>query len=157
MPIWTPDTASAPTHVVAFQAADVTHSAASLVNTDLVFSFGANEEWVVDLYLMCTSAATTTGYRFAFDTSVAVTSVGLTFNHVLANTGTITAGDAVGDDTARGLSSGVNATGVIIPVMGHGVLQASTSAGTCRLRFGPEVAASATFKAGSAMVATKVG
>ena len=133
------------------QAADVTHSAASFTNTDLVFTFVANGVYAIDLFLLCTSAAATTGYRFAFDTSVAVTTVGLTFSHVLANTGTVTAGHSRADDTATGLSSGVDTINVIVPVQGKGMLVAGASGGTARLRFGPEVAAAATFKANSVM------
>jgi hypothetical protein len=138
------------------QAADVTHASASFVDTDLVFTFGASEVWILDLYAFCTSAATSTGYRFAFDTSVAVTAVGLTFVHVLANTGTVSAGDSAADNAARGLSSGVAQTTANIPVLGRGLLVAGGSGGTCRLRFGPEVAASATFKANSVLVARRV-
>lgn len=138
------------------QAADVTNALASLVNTDLVFTFEANAVYVIDLYLMCTSAAATTGYRFAFDTSVAVNVASLFFNHVLANTGTLTGGDAVADDTARGLSSGVNTAAVVVPIYGAGLIVAGATPGTARLRFGPEVAAAATFKANSVMRVHKI-
>jgi hypothetical protein len=133
------------------QAADVTHSAASFTNTDLVFNFAANGVYAVDLFLICTSAAATTGYRFAFDTSVAVTTVGLTFAHVLANTGTVTAGSSRADATAAGLSSGVDTINVPVFSQGKGLLVAGATPGTCRLVFGPEVAAAATFKANSVL------
>lgn len=133
------------------QAADVTNAAASFVNTDLVFDFIPNSLYLIDLYLMCTSAAATTGYRFSLDVSAAVTQIALAFTHVLANTGTVSAGDSVADATARGLSSGVSALGVIIPIIGKAILVTGANAGTCRLVFGPEVAASATFKAHSTM------
>ena len=133
------------------QAADVMLATASFTNTDLVFTFAANQTYIIDLYLLATAAAATTGFRFAFDTSVAVTAVGLHFSHTLANTGTITAGSSIADATAAGLSSGVPTAGALVPILGGGVLVASSTGGTCRLVFGPEVAASATFKAGSAM------
>jgi hypothetical protein len=133
------------------QAADVTLSTASFTNTDLIFSFAANAVYVVDLYLVCTAAATTTGYRFAFDTSVAVTTAVLSFTHVLANTGTTTSGHSIADATATGLTSGVPTAGALTPIIGSGLLVAGAQAGTARLVFGPEVAAAATFKAGSVM------
>jgi hypothetical protein len=134
------------------QAADVTTPAtAAFVNTDLVFTFAANGVYVCDLFLLASSAAATTGYRLGFDTSVAVTTVAATFSHVLANTGTVSGGQSVADDTATGLSSGVPTANAITPIQGSGWLVAAATGGTARLRFGPEVAAAATFKANSVM------
>lgn len=133
------------------QAADVTLATASFTNTDLIFNFAASGVYAIDLFLIATATATTTGFRFALDTSVAVTTVALTFDHQLANAGTLTGGTAIADATAAGLSSGVPTAGALVPVMGVGILVAGASAGTARLVFGPEVAASATFKANSVM------
>lgn len=133
------------------QAADVTQALAAFVNTDLVFPFVANSVYLIDLFLMCTSVAATTGYRFAFDVSAVVTTQALVFYHVLATTGTTSGGDSIADAAARGLSSGVPAAGALVFVSGKGILVTGANAGTCRLVFGPEVAASATFKANSVM------
>lgn len=133
------------------QVADLTNSTVTFANTELVFPFAANGTYAIDLFALCTSAAATTGYAFALDASVAVTAVGLTFVHVLANTGAVTAGHSRGDAAATGLSSGVDTANQIVPVYGAGVLVAGASAGTARLVFRPEVAASAVFKAGSVL------
>jgi hypothetical protein len=133
------------------QGADVTHNLASFVNTDLVFSFVANGVYVIDLYLIASSTGTATGFRFAFDVSVAVTTVALSFFHPLANTGTVTAGHSRADDTMAGPTSGVDTANQIVFVNGKGILVAGGVGGTCRLRFGPEIAAAATFKKDSVM------
>lgn len=137
--------------VVARQAADLTIATASFVNTDLVFDFEAASTYLVDLFLLAQAVAATTGFRFAFDTSVPVTVNALTFEHQLAAAGTLSGGDSIADDTARGISSGLPAAGALVPVLGMGLIVASAQAGTARLRFGPEVAASATFKANSVL------
>ena len=141
---------------VVLQSADVTHGAASFVNTDLVFDYVAGAVYVIDLYLMCSSAATTTGYRFAFDVSTSVTVAAIAFAHTTNATGGGALGDAIADATARGLSSGVGAANVTIPLLAQGLLVTSISTGTCRLVFGPEVAANATFKQNSVMRVMRV-
>jgi hypothetical protein len=139
------------------QAADVSNSATTRVNTDLVFSFDPGGVYAVDLYLLVTSAATTTGLALAFDTSVAVTVNTLTFKHQLATTGTLTGGDSIADDTPRGISSGVPVASALVPVPAKGLIVAGATAGTARLRFASEVSGSAVvFKANSAMTVTKI-
>lgn len=134
------------------QASDATQATAAFNTTQgPVFNFEANATYVVELFLLMRSSLVTAGFRFALDTSVAVTAVGLTFNHVLANTGTITAGQSRADATATGLSSGVDTINVDTPVIGSGVLVTAGTLGTARLVFGPEVAATATLRAGSVM------
>lgn len=139
------------------QAADVSNSAVTRVNTDLVFSFDPGGVYAVDLYLLVTSAATTTGLALAFDTSVAVTVNALTFEHQLATAGTLTGGDAIADDTPRGISSGVPVANALVPILAKGLIVAGATAGTARLRFASEVSGSAVvFKANSAMTVTKI-
>jgi hypothetical protein len=139
------------------QSADVTVATTTLTNlTGLVFTFVANQVYVIDLYLRATSAAATTGYGLAFDTSVAVDYVGLQFLHQLATTGTVSGGDSIADATSRGLSSGVPAITVQNTIQGSGILDAAASGGTCQLQGQAEVAASVTFKADSYMVVTRV-
>jgi hypothetical protein len=138
------------------QAADVANATITLVNTDLVFTFVASGVYAIDLFLLCTSVAATTGYSFAFDVSVAVTTVALTFDHALANTGTRSGGQSIADDARTGLSSGVPTAAALTPIIGMGLLVAGGTGGTARLRFAPEVAASATFKANSVMRVHKV-
>lgn len=134
------------------QSADVTNATVTLANCPgLVFTFTPNAFYAIDLYLLCTSVAATTGYTFAFDVSVAVTSVGLFFSHQLASAGTVTSGMSNADANRTGLSSGVPAAGSVVPVMGQGILVSGATGGTCQLQFAPEVAASATCRAGSLM------
>jgi hypothetical protein len=139
------------------QAADVSNSQTTRANTDLVFSFDPGGVYAVDLYLLVTTAATTTGLALAFDTSVAVTVNALTFEHQLATAGTLTGGDSIADDTPRGISSGVPVASALVPVLAKGLIVAGATAGTARLRFASEVSGSAVvFKANSAMTVTKI-
>jgi hypothetical protein len=139
------------------QAADVSNSQTTRVNTDLVFSFDPGGVYAVDLYLLVTTAATTTGLALAFDTSVTVTVNALTFEHQLATAGTLTGGDSIADDTPRGISSGVPTASALVPVLAKGLIVAGATAGTARLRFASEVSGSAVvFKANSAMTVTKI-
>lgn len=135
---------------------DVSNSTTAMVNTDLVFTFEANSVYWVDLYALITAAATTTGVALAFDTSVAVTVNGLTFEHQLSTAGTLTGGDSIADDTKRGISSGVPAANALTPVLGKAVLVTGANAGTARLRFASEVSGSAiVFKKDSGMTVVK--
>jgi hypothetical protein len=83
------------------------------------------------------------------DVSTAVGSVALFFDHALANTGTVSGGQSRADATATGLSSGVDTVNVDVMVHVRGVLVTGATAGTAQLQFRPEVAASATCRAGS--------
>lgn len=138
-------------------SADITNATTTPTNlTGMSFAFEANSYYVIELFMLCTSAATTTGYGFAVDTSVAVTAVGIHFTHQLANTGTITGGSSLADNVATGVSTGVPAITVQNPVMGHGILITGANAGTAQFTFRPEVAASATCKAGSIIRVMKI-
>ena len=139
------------------QSADLTNATTTAsICAGASFTFAANGVYVIDLYLMATSGASTTGYAYTFDTSVAVTYVGLTFTHQLATTGTITGGDSLADTTVRGLSSGVPAVTVTNMILGKGVLLAAGTGGTCQLMFRPEVAATATAKQNSVVRVQRV-
>jgi hypothetical protein len=137
-------------------SADVTNATTTPTSvTGCVFSFEANSTYRIDFAAICTSAAATTGYGFALDTSVAVASVGLTFTHQLANTGSLSGGSSIADNTTTGVSSGVPGL-VNVPVLGGGLLISGANAGTAQLMFRPEVAASATCKAGAVLTAIKI-
>lgn len=140
------------------QSADVTQATAAFaVNSDLDFSYVANGVYVVELYLIMRSSLATAGFRLALDASTAPVNNVLSFSHVLANTGTITAGQSRADATATGLSSGVDTISVDIPVQGFGILVANaTTGGTCELAYGPEVAATATLRQNSIMRVQRV-
>lgn len=139
------------------QTADLTNATTTPQNcAGLVFTFVANGVYIIDLYLMATSAAATTGYGWAFDVSVAVNYVGCTWEHQLATTGTLSGGDQIADAASRGLSSGVPAVTVTNMVMGKGILRAGANGGTAQLQFRPEVAASATAKLDSVIRVQRV-
>jgi len=119
--------------------------------TGLVFTFVANKTYVVEFFGNVQSAAATTGHGFQLDTSVAITQIGLTFVHQLANTGTLSGGSSTADDASVGVSSAVPTLGVNVPVMGGGILQSGANGGTAQLRHRSEVAAVSTVKAGFCM------
>jgi len=124
--------------------------------TGLSFSFEANSTYVVEVFATMRSPANTTGYGLQLDVSQAVLSVGMTFFHQLANTGTLTGGSSIADDASVGVSTGVPTANTDVPVYAAGVLRAGALAGTAQLRFRSEVAAIATMKAGSVMRVQKI-
>lgn len=136
--------------------ADVTMQNALTNLTGLVFTFAATGTYSIDLFLRASAAATTTGFGLAIDTSVAVDYVGLQFFHELAAAGTVSGGDSIADNAARGLSSGVQTANAVTVIRGHGVVDAAASGGTAQLRGQAEVAANVTFKAGSFMIVTQI-
>jgi hypothetical protein len=124
--------------------------------TGLVWTMLPNATYIIDLYMLYVPTLATTGIGFAFDTSVAVTANGLTFEHQLAAVGTLTGGDAIADATSRGLSSGAPTNATATPIMGMGMVKAAGTGGTCQLIWRPEVAAAAVLKAGSTMRVMRV-
>lgn len=138
-------------------ASDITNATVTPASlTGMSFTFEANATYVIDMYMIATSAAITTGYGFAIDTSVAVTNIALTFGHQLANTGTLTGGSSISDNTITGVSSGVPTAATVVPIIGGGLLRAGATGGTAQFMFAAEVAASATCKAGSVIRVMKV-
>lgn len=138
-------------------AGDITNATVTPTNlTGMAFTYEVNSFYVFEMFILCTSGAATTGYGFALDVSSAVTSVGLNFTHQLATGGTLSGGDSIADNVSRGLSSGVPAITVINPVMGHGILVTGANTGTAQFTFRPEVAYTATVKAGSIIRVMKI-
>lgn len=133
------------------QAADLTVSTTTLTNTELVFSIGPNQVYAIDLYALCTSILATTGYGFAITPTVPVTHVSLSWYHASALTGTAQAGFQRASGAVAGYTAAVDAANQLVPIIGRGLLVAGGQWGTARLQFRPEVAASATFKAGSVL------
>jgi len=139
------------------QTSDVMSVVVALVPLPgLTFNFAANSNYTFDMYMLCMSNLTTTGYRFALDTSVAVTAVGLNYYHQLANTGTLSGGSSNADNTSTGTTSGIATANITIPVMGMGMLSTGANAGTANFTFGSETTANATCKAGSIIRIYKV-
>lgn len=139
------------------QTADVTQASAAFgTNSGLVLPFAANATYVIELFLLMRSSLVTAGFRLALDTSVAVTTVALTFAHALANTGTVSAGQSRADATATGMTSGVDTINLDVPIIGGGILVSGANAGNAQLVYGPEVSATATLKANSVMRAQRI-
>ena len=124
--------------------------------TGLVFTFEANSRYWIEFQGATRAAAATTGSGFQLDLSVAVTRVGVGFTHVLANTGTVTAGSSIADDASAGLSSGRATINVDTPTFGGGYLITGANAGTAQLRYRSEVAAISTVMAGFMMRVRKL-
>lgn len=124
--------------------------------TGLVFTFEANSRYWVEFQGAVQAPAATTGSGFQLDTSVAVTRVGLNFFHQLANTGTVTGGSSIADDTSVGVSTGRPTLGVDTPTTGSAYLITGASGGTAQLRYRSEVAAVSTVMAGFMMRVRKL-
>ena len=124
--------------------------------TGFSFAYEANSRYFIDFAGAVQAAANTTGSGFQLDTSSAVTRVGTTFTHQLANTGTVTGGSSIADDASVGVSSGRPSANTDTPVMGSGYLVAGANAGTAQLRYRSEVAAVSTVMAGFMMRAMRM-
>jgi hypothetical protein len=121
----------------------------------LVWSYDTNSTYEFKWVGQVSPAANTTGCGFQLDVSSAVTSITMGFYHQLANTGTLSGGSSVADDTSAGVSSGMPGTGNY-PVIGNGLLITGANTGTAQLRFRSEVAAVTTAKAGLTLIVTKI-
>lgn len=119
--------------------------------TGLVFNFVANGKYLVEVFGAGRSAAATTGWGMQLNTSVAVTSVWMQFQHQLANTGTLSGGSSIADDASVGVSSGIPSANTDCPFYASGVLIAGANPGTAQLRWRSEVAAVSTVRAGTMM------
>jgi len=123
--------------------------------TGLVFTYEANSKYRIWFMGNVQPTAATTGCGFQFDLSSAVTSISVLFYHQLANTGTLSGGHSIADDSSVGVSSGMPATSTY-PVIGHGLLITTGNAGTAQLRFRSETTAVTTCKAGFTLVVEKI-
>lgn len=141
---------------IARLAADVTNSTTTLVNvTGLTLPLAANSTYQVDAQVMFQTAATTTGIRLTQTVPAGATVVaqwntptsltaGTTANQRAADAGAAT----TAIDTAN---ANTLATASLLVITG-------ATAGSLQIRFASEVAASnAVIKAGSNLVAIKVG
>ena len=123
--------------------------------TGMVFTFEANSKYILQFFGAVAPPANTTGESFQINVSAAVTSVWHHHFHQSNNTGALTGGNSVADDTSTSLSSGTPATGTWT-TSGFGVLVTGANTGTAQLRFRAEVNAVTTCVAGSVWIVTKV-
>lgn len=121
----------------------------------LVFTYAANSTYRIWFMGRVSPAAATTGCGFQFDLSSAVTDINVQFFHQLANTGTLSGGHSIADDTSVGVSSGLPGTSTY-PVYGVGILRTTGNTGTAQLRFRSETTAVITAKAGLTLVVEKI-
>ena len=124
--------------------------------TGLVFTYAINSVYMIRFMGRVSPAAATTGCGFQFDCSSAVTDMNVAFFHQLANTGTLSGGQSIADDTSQGVSSGMPANAGLYPVTGHAIIRTGANTGTAQLRFRSETTAVTTCKAGMTMVVEKV-
>lgn len=123
--------------------------------TGLVWTFEANSIYFFDWRGRVSPAAATTGCGFQIDVTAAVTEISMQFFHQLANTGTLSGGHSISDDSSVGVSSGMPGTSTY-PVTGFGMLRTGANSGTAQLRFRSETSAVTTAKAGMTLVVRKV-
>lgn len=121
-----------------------------------VFDYVANAVYKIWIMGRVNSTAATTGIGLQFDLSSAVTAIDVQFFHQLASTGTLTGGHSIADDASVGVSSGVPAGPIDVPVTGHGLLVTGANTGTCQLRLRSETTAVTELMAGTVMLVWRV-
>ncbi len=125
--------------------------------TDAVFSYVANAVYRIWVMGRLNSTAATTGAGIQFDLSSAVTAIDVQFFHQLAAAGTLSGGHSIADDTSAGVSSGVPAGVLDVPITAFGLLVTGANTGTCQLRLRSETTAVTELMAGTVMVVERVG
>lgn len=121
-----------------------------------VFDYVANAVYKIWVMGRVNSTAATTGIGLQFDLSSAVTAIDVQFFHQLASAGTLTGGHSIADDTSVGVSSGVPAGPIDVPITAHGLLVTGANTGTCQLRLRSETTAVTELMAGAVMVVWRV-
>lgn len=141
------------------KSAGVTTTAANTTPVSVsgaVFTYAANAVYQIWVMGRLNSAAATTGAGIQFDLSSAVTAIDVQFIHQLASAGTQTGGHSIADDTSVGVSSGVPAGPLDVPLTAWGLLVTGANTGTCQLRLRSETTAVTELLAGTVMVVTRV-
>lgn len=126
------------------------------VLTGMSFGYLPNSTYIIDLYMMGTAAAATTGFGFNVSCSTAVSQSTIHFNHQLANTGTQSGGSAIANNASTGVSSGFPNANVIVPIMGRGMLITAGTSGICTFMFRSETTAASTCVSGSIITVKKI-
>lgn len=121
-----------------------------------VFDYVASAVYRIWVMGRLNSAAATTGAGIQFDLSSAVTAIDVQFFHQLASAGTLTSGHSIADDTSVGVSSGVPAGPLDVPITAFGLLVTGAKTGTCQLRLRSETNAVTELLAGVVMVVERV-
>jgi hypothetical protein len=137
-------------------AADVTNSTTTLANvTGLALALAANSTYQVDAQVMFQTAATTTGIRLT-QTVPASATVVAQWNTPTSLTAVTAANQRAAD--AGAATTAIDAANANTLATASLLVMTGATAGSLQIRFASEVAASnAVIKAGSSLVATKVG
>jgi hypothetical protein len=145
------------THVSRTSGATTTGANTTPVDvTGAVFTYEANSTYFIRVMGRLNSTAATTGAGLQFNLSSAVTAINVTFFHQLASTGTLTGGHSIASDASVGVSTGVPAGPVDVPITAFALLVTEANTGTCQLRLRAEVAAVTELMAGTVMIVEKV-
>ncbi len=120
-----------------------------------VFSYVASAVYKIWVMGRLNSTAATTGAGIQFDLSSAVTAIDVQMTHPLA-LGTVTGSYSIADDTSAGVSSGVPAGPLDVPITAYGLLVTGANTGTCQLRLRSETTAVTELLAGTVMVVERV-
>jgi len=121
-----------------------------------VFTYVASAIYEIRVYGRLNSAAATTGCGLQFDVSTAITDINVQFFHQLASAGTLTGGHSIADDASVGLSSGVPAGPLDVPITLFALFRPGANTGTCQLRIRSEVAAVTELMAGAYMIVQQI-
>jgi hypothetical protein len=121
-----------------------------------VFTYAASATYRIWVMGRLNSAAATTGAGIQFDLSSAVTAIDVQFFHQLASAGTLTGGHSIADDTSVGVSSGVPAGPIDVPITAFGLLVTGANTGTCQLRLRSETTAVTELLAGTVMIVERI-
>lgn len=124
--------------------------------TGMSFAYEANSTYVLELYMVVTAAAATTGHGFGINCSTAPALVGMSGSSQLANTGTATNWQAIANNAIVGVTSGNPTANALTPSFGQGVLVTGATPGTCQFRLRSEVNAVVICKAGSCITVKKI-
>lgn len=124
--------------------------------TGMSFVYEANSTYVIELYMVVTAAAATTGHGFGVNCSTAPAMVAMNGTTQLANTGTATNWQAIANNAIIGVTSAVPTAGALTPSFGQGVLVTGATPGTCQFRFRSETTAVTVCKAGSCITVKKI-
>ena len=143
---------------VSVTAAAITTGANTNNNTvtGAVFSCVADAVYRVWGMGRINSTADTTGVGFNFDVSSATTVIDLQHFHQLAAAGTLTGGHSISDAASEGVSSGVPATPLDVPVTMFGLIKTGATAGTAQLNFRSETTAVTELMAGFTLVVERI-
>lgn len=138
--------------LTAFLASDYTNATTTLSNvTGLTFDMEPNATYEVELVATFQSSVNTTGIGLAFDVPTLGTARG-TFFHVLANTGTITAGSQISDAAVAGVTSGLPSATTDVPIFGKWIITTGSNAGACQLQAKAETTGTVTLKSATTYI-----